>query len=59
MAVIVPAENTIGFWFDESTREALHGTPADAVRKVRVFELLNMLDQGIEIFLMPGKLESV
>lgn len=60
MSLILPAMNTLWFCFpDEKNRRLLHGTPEDCMRKFKVLENMGVLDQGLEIFLSPTKLQRV
>lgn len=57
---IVPAQNVLWFCFEpESDRRALHGTPADCMRKFQALEKNGCLNDGLEIFLLPERLKSV
>ncbi|WP_319577729.1 hypothetical protein [uncultured Desulfobacter sp.] len=55
MMPIVPAMNTLWFWFDKSTRRKLHGTPTDVMRKFNLLDQNGLLTDGIEIYLDPSQ----
>ncbi len=59
MSLVLPAMNTLWFWFDKKTRRALHGTPRDVMRKFEVFKAKKIPLRGFEMFLMPSRLRSV
>jgi len=52
--------NTLWFYFpNEKNRRLLHGTPADCMRKFQVLEKMEALNEGLEIFLVPAKLQGI
>lgn len=56
---VVPAQNTLWFWYrGEAERRRLHGAPADAMRKAAELEARGLAGGGVEIFLMPSRLEQ-
>lgn len=54
---VYPAQNVLWFWFDQTTRRALHGTLADAARKLATLEAREFPLDGLEIFLTPSRLK--
>lgn len=54
----VPGQNVLWFWYEDQTRRAMHGTVADAARKLFCFQENNFALDGLEIFLTPACLEA-
>ncbi len=56
--IAYPAQNTLWFWYEQATRRALHGTTADAARKLDAFVRRDFPLEGFEIFIMPERLPA-
>lgn len=60
MNPIIPAVNTLWFWFyPESKRRAIHGTPEDSMRKYKLLNSCGCAEDGLELFIFPRILNKV
>ncbi len=56
--LVVPSMNTLWYHYPQETRRALHGTPSDVQRKFAALDALGLVDDGMEMFLMPSRLAA-